>query len=201
MGCSGKESVSPSPHGGPPQDMRGGWGVIALDHCRFPGCSWSWAGGPAPPALPLGFQGLPVRVTVRCRRQDVTSNLKRSCCRGGGRPGCWRGFQGTQCKHDGCSSHSRLLPQPLPRAEHLLCPQGDWEWPAGWGHDPSQGCVGSMTGENVLMPPGLLLEWWQRVSPSLLSTQPLGCTGRWIWQLWDDVWGPCSPLSSWRRGR
>lgn len=57
MRCSGKESVSPSPHDGPPQAVQGGWGVIALDNCHFPGCSWSWPGGPAPPALPLRFQG------------------------------------------------------------------------------------------------------------------------------------------------
>lgn len=59
MECSGKESVSPSPHDGPPTSHGRRVGVIALDNYHFPGCSWSWAGGPAPPALPLRFQGLP----------------------------------------------------------------------------------------------------------------------------------------------
>lgn len=46
----------------PLQTVQGGWRVIALDNCHFSEFSQSWAGGPAPPALPplpLRFQGPP----------------------------------------------------------------------------------------------------------------------------------------------
>lgn len=193
MGCSGKGSVSPPPHDVPPTSRARRVGGHCTGYLPFsPGAAGAGQGDLHPqPCLHrlCGSRAPRGRVTATCRRQDVTSNLKRSCCRGGGRLGCWRGFRGTQCKH-GRSSPSRLLPQPPRRAEPLLCPHGDRGWPAGWGHDALQGCVGSVTGENALMPSGVLLGWWHEgvpLSRVCTAPRPLEPTGRWIWQLWDSA--------------
>lgn len=199
MGCSGKGPVSPSPPEVPPTSRaRRAGGSLHSIFDIFSGTAPAGQGDLHPqPCLHhlCGSRAPRGTVTATCRRQDVTSNLKRSCCRGGGRPGCPRGFRGTQCKHR-CSAPIRLLPQLPCGAEHPWCPHGDRERPAGQGHDPF---AGSVTGEKALVPSGVFLGWWHEGVPLFgVCTAPRApeSTGRWIWQLWDNGLGPCNSLSS-----
>lgn len=170
MECSGKESVSPSPHDGPPQAMEGGWGSLHWIITIFLGAAGAGQGDLHPQPCLCGSRASRGRVTARCRRQDVTSNLKRSCCRGGGRPGCWRGFRGTQCKH-GCSCPSWLLPQPPVVLNISRVPRGTGNGQRGG--DTTLCRAVSVTGENALMLSGVLLEWWHEGGPlSRVRTAP-----------------------------